>query len=464
MDMELSLQYCMNSTFNQSTRAECCDAVMEDMWRMVRGENLTLGTGGGGGDSDLQQQIKSPYYNMTNLRDTNFSIPVYGYVTPFLLIITFFTNVVVVAVLSRPHMRSPSNFILCAMAVSDLCTLGIPVPMFVYQYTLGFHRNPVPCYLAVLDMIMTDILPTICHSASIWLTLMLAVQRYIYVCHPGKARIWCTIPRVTFGTAVIYTVSASYNLPRLFQNTVESAVAPWECQMVNQCSVELKKWAYSYLPVFFWFRIVCVNVLPCVLLVLLNSFLVKSLKEAQANRKRLFRERKQESSKQRDNNCTTMMLVAVVFVFLAVELPLACALVIFIIQQTWGVDIIPENIMHILILFSNLCIALSYSIYFPIYCSMSRQFRETFKELFIRAKQFTQDTRNGVRVGSKRRRTQLRNGGGCSENGTVFISTADNDDETFNRTVVAQVSGDTPANSDEGPAKENEAKESETLL
>jgi hypothetical protein len=58
------------------------------------------------------------------------------------------------------------------------------------QFSTGFHRNPVSCYLAVLDLLMTDVLPTVCHSASIWLTLMLAVQRYIYVCHPGKARIW----------------------------------------------------------------------------------------------------------------------------------------------------------------------------------------------------------------------------------------------------------------------------------
>jgi hypothetical protein len=31
----------------------------------------------------------------------------------------------------------------------------------------------------------------------------------------------------------------------------------------------------------------------------------------------------------------------------------------------------------------NLCICLSYPLNFGIYCGMSRQFRETFKELFI---------------------------------------------------------------------------------
>jgi flagellar biosynthesis protein FliP len=83
--------------------------------------------------------------NFSEKSNLKFSIPVYGYITPLLLLVTFFTNSVVVAVLSRPHMKSPSNFILCAMAITDLCTLGIPVPMFIYQYTLGtyqYMKNP----------------------------------------------------------------------------------------------------------------------------------------------------------------------------------------------------------------------------------------------------------------------------------------------------------------------------------
>ena len=127
--------------------------------------------------------------------------------------------------------------------------------LFVLILT-GFHRYPVPCYLAVLDLLMTDILPTICHSASIWLTLMLAVQRYIYVCHPGKARIWCTIPRVTAGTVVIYSVAGLYNLPRLFERKFHSGYFPWECAMVNQCIGVFQEWAVGYyLPVFYWYFI-----------------------------------------------------------------------------------------------------------------------------------------------------------------------------------------------------------------
>ena len=120
------------------------------------------------GSSERAELFYKNMVNFTQIREVKYSIPIYGYLTPCLLVITFFTNAFMVAVLSRPHMRSPTNVILCAMAISDCGTLGIPVPMFIYQYSLGYHTHPVPCYLAMLDLITTDILPTMCHSASIW--------------------------------------------------------------------------------------------------------------------------------------------------------------------------------------------------------------------------------------------------------------------------------------------------------
>jgi hypothetical protein len=117
---------------------------------------------------------------------------------------------------------------------------------------------------------------------------------------------------VTYGTGIIYTVSAAYNVPRFFEQRFFSMEIPWECQLVDQCFREMKGWATGfYLPVFYWFRVICVNVLPCLCLVVLNSLLVRELRIAQANRKRLFQERKQESKKQRDSNGTTMMLVRI---------------------------------------------------------------------------------------------------------------------------------------------------------
>ena len=38
--------------------------------------------------------------------------------------------------------------------------------------------------------------PQLFHSASIWLTLVLAAQRYVSVCRPAAAQRWCTVAKV----------------------------------------------------------------------------------------------------------------------------------------------------------------------------------------------------------------------------------------------------------------------------
>lgn len=94
--------------------------------------------------------------------------------------ITLMVNIVIVLVLSRPTMRSPTNLVLLWMAVSDLLTLIFPVPWYFYMYTLGFNKYYLyPAFTCNVYHIMIEILPTFFHTASIWCTLLLACQRFV---------------------------------------------------------------------------------------------------------------------------------------------------------------------------------------------------------------------------------------------------------------------------------------------
>lgn len=115
----------------------------------------------------------------------------FGIIMPFILAETLLTNGLVVWVLSQKHMRSPTNIVLLRMAIVDLLTLCFPAPWYFYIYTLGYHDRflhpPLACYA---HYIMTDATPVFFHTSSIWLALLLASQRYIYVCHPTLASTW----------------------------------------------------------------------------------------------------------------------------------------------------------------------------------------------------------------------------------------------------------------------------------
>ena len=131
--------------------------------------------------------------NVTADVPIEYAMVMFGYIMPFLLILTIISNSLVVIVLSRKHMITPTNIVLLAMAISDMLTLLFPAPWYFYMYTLGYHDKILyPTTACYAFHCMIEVLPAFFHTASIWLTLLLAIQRYIYVCHPTLARTWCT--------------------------------------------------------------------------------------------------------------------------------------------------------------------------------------------------------------------------------------------------------------------------------
>ena len=181
------------------------------------------------------------------------------------------------------------------------------------------------------------------------------------------------------------------------------------------CRQVIAKWTTSienlYFGTYFVFRIVFVHIGPCFLLVIFNVLLYNALKRAEKTRNKLLN--KQQSTEQRngssgwnkqhqqqqqsddhqqqrkanrgrDANSTTVMLIVVVTVFLIVEIPLAVATAIHVTENMFTVDIVSDRFLSMTIIFSNFFIIISYPLNFAIYCGMSRAFRETFQQMFLK--------------------------------------------------------------------------------
>lgn len=144
----------------------------------------------------------------------------------------------------------------------------------------------------------------------------------------------------------------------------------------------------TYFGIYYWFRVVFVYVLPCVLLVTLTSLLVNAMRRAAVKRRRLLLLGNRlggggARGRLSDSQATTLMLIAVVTSFLVTELPSAAIFVMFIVGETRHASIIEPQTQATVNLLVNLCILLSYPLNFVIYCAMSRQFRDTFRALFL---------------------------------------------------------------------------------
>ena len=91
-------------------------------------------------------------------------------------------------------MISPTNTILMSMAISDLLTITLPTPWYIYAFTLGHHTTmewtPATCFMFEF---LLETSPQIFHSDTIWLTLGLALHRYIHVFYTGISKRTCTV-------------------------------------------------------------------------------------------------------------------------------------------------------------------------------------------------------------------------------------------------------------------------------
>ena len=66
---------------------------------------------------------------------------VHGFLSPIVVLLTLVNNSLTCAVLLQRNMRTPTNVLLVALAVSDALTGVVPVPAFVRFYATGRYRS-----------------------------------------------------------------------------------------------------------------------------------------------------------------------------------------------------------------------------------------------------------------------------------------------------------------------------------
>ncbi|XP_052803631.1 sex peptide receptor-like [Mya arenaria] len=358
------------------------------------GDVLTMG-GNRSNATHFTDDAELPFFqslalHFDNLFPLKYSVPINGYIAPVLILLTVVTNTLVIAVLLKKHMRSPTNVLLAGMAFSDMMTGVIPLPIFLHFFSMEHYKDFVPIGWCLPYRLLYENIPTIFHTASIWLTVGLAAQRYIYICHSLQARTWCTIPNVLRGTVVVYLVAILSQFTRFVDVEIKPQHVPSRLD-TNQtfvgCDLIYRPWAMNnlvmYLNIYFWFRIIFIHLVPCISLVVLNGLLISAMRKASVRRMQLLKQnKKSESKKLKESNCTTLMLVAVVGLFLLVEFPLGIIMTLYVTDNTFALNLFSEDVYLIMTSMSNFFILLSYPLNFFIYCGMSRLFRETFKRLF----------------------------------------------------------------------------------
>jgi len=299
-------------------------------------------------------------------------LPVFEFAISCILLLAvalpgLFGNFISVFILSRPQMRTSLNTILLGLASVDSILLMTSILLFVIPSFYTFWESDDSYYIRYIHPVITPytfVLATTAQTSSVYLTVTVTVERYIAVCHPLRARSWCTCKRGRVAVLLIAVLSLAYNLPRFLEvdhclHVDYATNQSWTIVIPSDLRNDKTYITWYIVSLYF----VVMNFVPFTLLAILNGAIYKQVRKANRERSLLT------NSQKREIGLATMLLcvVAVFFIFNI----LAMAVNIF-----EAANILVDEMTRV----SNLLVSLNSSVNFIIYCI----FGDKFQRLFLR--------------------------------------------------------------------------------
>ncbi|XP_064594999.1 FMRFamide receptor-like [Liolophura sinensis] len=283
---------------------------------------------------------------------------------PIVCLVGLSGNILTLVVLCQRNMATTTNTFLTALAVAD--TIKLLNDVLYFGVTLLEKLDPekgketlahlYPFAHYVFNM-------SVCVSA--WLTVSVAVERYIYVCHPVRAREICTIDRARKTSLCVFTFMVLVSLPSALRYETVVELDPDTNQTTYNVQPSYIGVSHSY-KVYFWLQNFLRSVIPLLILICLNTCIILSLRQTRVQGRAVS-----------GRNRITWMLIAIVFVFLICITPDAIMSMFFGFGYYEDTNLV-KGVREI----TDLLIQVNSAVNFIIYCSMSRAFRDTFMVMF----------------------------------------------------------------------------------
>lgn len=263
----------------------------------------------------------------------------------FICIFGCITNVLNFIVLTRKELRTHINQILAALAISDFLVMLVFVP-YALDHALGLNsRWERLTYGYAHYIYMYAMLSQTAHTISIFLTIILALWRYVSVCHPNLKN--SIMKRTLLAILASYVIAPLISVPYflslsifsseilIFANNMTEIRAVGNFSDYNDFgeSGEIMKLTKYYLhpsklaqrhdQLFLWVYSVIIKLLPCIALTYFSLQLIRALYEAKKRKEKLTSGSVSVKllTKKKQADRTTRMLIAVLLLFLITEFP-----------------------------------------------------------------------------------------------------------------------------------------------
>lgn len=347
---------------------------------------------------ELLMAQNSSSYILANLSDADYEYDGDGFMThmeapgtrvilrvvlPIICVFGILGILLTVVVLSKKNMHTSTNSYLMALSVADLIFLILLATVLAEEC---FVPNTTPFFNYMIYATFAAIFMNIFLLTSIWVTVMLAVERYIAICQPFLATKLCTVQKAWVIIAIIFVVAFLCRLPNFWENSIVTVYDTF----TNQ------SWAYPapnnfsenehYVSIYPWaIDGVVTSIVPFLLLLVLNAALIwevkKSTKYMASN---LGLGAKSAATAQREERQITFMLIGIIIVFFICQAPYVIYTAIVSMLKTMDQYAVISPGFMLFRSITMLLLTLKSAINFIIYCWFSEKFRATLKRTLCR--------------------------------------------------------------------------------
>ncbi|XP_069112457.1 FMRFamide receptor-like [Argopecten irradians] len=316
---------------------------------------------------------------VTSGADQQWAKIIYTYLGPSICAFGILCNILNLIVLMQHQLKESPYTYLTGLAFTDLGALLLSFLFMVFS-----HKNQGVYFWRFFEAHIFIPFVNICTNSSVWIVVLLTIERFLFVRHPLWAKATCDRTSAKVKIVCIILLILALNIPRFLVFKV--SYLPDGTPFLNS-TVFRKSDTFHAIN---WVYALVINFIPLVILSTANIYLVVAVKRASIQREVLQIRNNKEAAWQREQMRLTITLISIVFLFIICMIPSAfadfpIAYALFgkgYTQEEFG--LLPAY--RITGYISNLLVWCNLSINFVLYCAFNNKFRRvmcwTFQNFF----------------------------------------------------------------------------------
>ena len=293
---------------------------------------------------------------------------------PFIINTVFIGTLVVVGVIGnifafvvfwKERIKSSTLFLFQCLSLIDSALLLTVFPIYS-MHSFVVYTGWLQGYWAIYPYLLAYLMPLAltAQTATIWVTVLVAVTRYIAICLPFRASRWCIVSKAKKQLAFVLLFAVLYNIPKYIEYRIVYNTNDNGTTYIATATDSTLLYYIVYDNILYFIFILA---LPVFILMLLNIRMIKALNAFRRKRMEM------QSVGQQQDNDITFVLIIIVTVIIICQVPALINRVMWTVtpdeaRRCGGFQFYLSHIANMLVIFNS-------AINFVIYVLFNKRFR-----------------------------------------------------------------------------------------